>query len=424
MKFLKRTGQVILIPLIVGLIVFVLLAVSYLLPTGRMKDYLRMSIDVFENEGVYFQITSEMGELHDNFTEAVYLSQAVVGTQEASLPDLVVNNYGFVENGKGAAYPIDGITSAVYDLKKETISLDNSFYRFFSGWLIVLKPLLMVMGYPDVRLVCAYTCLLGTALLGWLMYRKKYGKYIVPVMISVFFLRPLAVFLSMAFASIYLCALIPCIAMLLIRKETLRERGWLLFGITGAATFCFNMNFFQLICFGMPLAFYFLITGVPEKPVGLLKSIADLFAAWMAGYAGTMLLKWGVYSIVTGNNIFEAMFNHALWRSGLEEGSRLEAVASNLGKNFGSIWLDLLEVGFIGWTIFRWRKNRTKLSVSAAEILLLVLMLLLPAGRVAILANHSIRHSYFVYRVFMIPVLALNFLLAKKFLAQRREGIE
>jgi hypothetical protein len=58
----------------------------------------------------------------------------------------------------------------------------------------------------------------------------------------------------MSFTLIYVSMLIPCIAMLLIRKETLKERAWLLFGITGSVTFCLVQNYFQLMAFGMPLA--------------------------------------------------------------------------------------------------------------------------------------------------------------------------
>lgn len=35
-------------------------------------------------------------------------------------------------------------------------------------------------------------------------------------------------------------------------------------------------------------------------------------------------------------------------------------------------------------------------------------MLLLPVARMAILANHSYVHAWFVYRVLMLPVLACN----------------
>jgi len=408
-KFLKKTGLTILIPIITGVVIMTLLACAYLLPTDRMKEHLRTTADVLEKEGTYFQITGEKGERHDNFTEAVYLSQAIVGMQDADLLSLVMNNYEFVHKDPGD--PIEGVITAVND--PESVHLDDSYIRFFSGWLIILKPLLLVMGYTGVRMVCAYSCLLGTFVLCMLMYRRGLGKYIVSVLLSVLFLRPIAVWMSMAFAGIYLCMLIPCIAMLLMKKETLRQKAWLLFGLAGCITFSFNMNYFQLICFGVPMLFYYLIVG-PEKPAELLKITLNLFAAWMIGYAGMMLFKWTAYSAATGTNVFEKMIHHALWRSGVDEGSRFETITRNVGTAFGNIWWDLLEIGFVAWILIQWKKAGGIITVFAAEVLLLVITVLMPVIRVAILANHSIHHADFVYRVFMIPVLAFNFLLVKR----------
>ena len=120
--------------------------------------------------------------------------------------------------------------------------------------------------------------------------------------------------------------------------------------------------------------------------------------------------------------IFREMIDHALWRSGVDEGSRTETILYNAQIAFGSLWWDLTELGFAGWSLARRIRQRKKNGtadrkqafLSGAEILLLAAAVLFPAGRMAILANHSMHHAAFVYRVFMIPVLAVNLLIAKK----------
>ena len=410
-KILKRGGQLLLIPVATGLAVMILLALAYLLPTGGMKAHVRNTLDNFEKEGQYFySLTGEAGSGHDNFIEALYLNQAIVGTEDAGLFDCVLNGYDYVYTDPGD--PIGNLTMAVTD--PESVTVTDTEKRFFNGHVIFLKPLLTVMGYTGIRTFCLYFCLAGTALLGYLLYRRGFGKFILPVMLSILFLRPAAVWTNTAFTGIYACMLIPCIAMLCLKKETLREKAWLVFGITGSVTFCFNMNYFQLICFGMPLLLYMLITGFPEKPAEVVKAVAGLFIAWMAGYAGAMVFKWAVYSAATGESIFGAMVSHALWRSGVDEGSRLDTILANAGIAFGSLWWDLAEAAFVVYTLIRRRKNRAKAAVSAAEILLLLAALLIPAGRLAILANHSMHHAGFVYRVLAIPVLAFNLLITKR----------
>ena len=116
------------------------------------------------------------------------------------------------------------------------------------------------------------------------------------------------------------------------------------------------------------------------------------------------------------------MAEHALWRSGVDEGSRPETILYNARIAFGSLWWDAAELGFAGWSLARRIRNRRKNGkadrkqafLSGTELLLLAAAVLFPAGRLAILANHSMHHAGFVYRVFMIPVLAVNLLIAKK----------
>ena len=221
LKFLKRSGQLILIPIAAGLTVMILLALAYLLPTGGMKAHVKNTLENFEKEGQYFySLTGEAGSGHDNFIEALYLDQAIVGTEDADLFSCVLNGYDYVY--KDAGDPIANLTAAVTD--PESVTITDTELRFVNGHLVFLKPLLLAMGYTGVRTFCFYFCLAMTALTGFLMYRRGLGKFILPLMISVLFLRPITVWTNMSFTGIYACTVIPCIAMLTVRKETLKER--------------------------------------------------------------------------------------------------------------------------------------------------------------------------------------------------------
>ena len=410
LQFLKKTGILMLVTVLVCTVMLLLMAVSFLLPTEGMKAHVQNTLSTFEQEGLYPFVNDEQGSMRDNYIDALNLSQAIVGTQDTDLISCVVKNPFY--SGPDTAAPVENLKAALET--PESVTLADTEYRFFNGHLIFQKPLLTVMGYTGIRMFCFYACLLGTAWMGYLMYKRKLGRFIAPFMLSILFLRPYTVWTNMSFTLIYVSMLIPCIVMLLIRKETLKERAWLLFGITGSMTFCLVQNYFQLMAFGMPLMMYFLIAGIPEKPVELLKNTVNLFAAWMIGYAGAMLFKWTVYSVATGENIFSEMIRHALWRTNDEEGSRMATIARNAQIAFGSIWWNVIEIGFIGYTVFRRIRKRMKIRLSAAEILLLLVSVLFAVGRLAVFSNHSMIHAPFTYRVFMMPVLAFNLLLTKR----------
>ena len=450
-NFLKYAARLLLVPLAVGLLALLLLALCFLLPTEGIRAHVRATAGVLREEGMYFSLTGESGERHDNFIDALYLDQAIVGPGDADLPAAVLHGYDFVHTDP--ADPIDNVLTAVSD--PSSVSLADTEKRFFNGHLIVLKPLLLLMGYTGVRMFCLYGCLGLTALLGFLLWRRGFGRAVLPVMLSVLFLRPLAVWMNFAFSLIYVCMLAPCILILLLPRQALRQRGGLLFALSGAVTFCLSMNYFQLLSFGLPVLLVLLVVGLPPRPAALLKTLADLFAAWLVGYAGAMVFKWAVYSLVSGENIFGAMLNHALWRSGLDEGSRLDALLKNARVAFGSLWWDLSELAFAAVCALRALRRKSRpprcpatpaadpsaaparppvdlpasaparppvdLPASASArtpaarwtlALFLGLMLLIPAARLLLLANHSIVHADFVYRLFMMPVLAANLALS------------
>ena len=411
LKILKRGVQLALIPLAVSAVVLVLLALVYLLPTAGMKAHVGNTLGNFEKEGMYFySLTGEAGADQDNFIEALYLDQAIVGTEDADLMSCVLSGYDYVY--KDASDTIGNLTKAVTE--PDSVTIMDTERRFFNGQVIILKPLLTVMGYTGVRTFCLYSCVLGTAWFFWLLHRRGFGRFILPALLAILFLRPVTAWTGIAFTLIYACMLIPCIVMLLVKKETLQEKAWLIFGVTGAVTFCFNMNYFQLLSFCIPFLVYMLITGIPEKSLGFIRILADWFIAWMAGYGGAMLIKWILYAIVIDGSIFKTVTDRMAERTGLYEVTRFGTVIKNVGIAFGSLWWDLAELGFIGFTVVRWIRKKEKISFSVAEILLLLAALLIPLGRFVLFANHSDQHAGFVYRLLMMPVLAVNWMLTKK----------
>ena len=402
---LKRIGQLILVPVVVTLLVFVLMALTYLLPTGGMKENTKAAFPIFEQEGLYYPTEGPKGTVRDNFIDAMFMDQAIVGAGDADLLKCVLNGYDW--SYQDPARTTENLKAAVTD--PGSVTLVNTEHRFVNGHVALVKLLLLVLNYSSIRIFGICLCVLLTALLGWLMYKRGFGRYILPLLLAVWFLRPLTMGMNIQFTIQYVCAIVPCILMFAVKKGTLEKRAWLFFSVAGAVMFCFNMNYFQLIGFGMLFMLYLLIVGFPEKPGKMFLKILDFLVAWMAGYAGAMVFKWAFYALAIDGSMFSEMFRHMMMRSAEDESSRLGAVWFNTKIAFGSLWFWIPEALFLAWTLWRRKKAGLKLfSFTPAEILLLVAMLLIPVGRLAILANHSYVHAWFTYRVFMLPVLACN----------------
>lgn len=391
-----------------GSLGLILLALSFLLPTGSIRGHVEASVDQLYDEGVYHSVTPKLaGAQLDNYTEALYLNQALVGGSDAPILDCVLEGYQFEPPAAdGYRDPIVKLKSAVEDPASASLIPENK--RFFNGYTVVMKILLELTHYSGIRQINLYLGLFLFLILLRGMMKRGLQRYILPVVVSLLLIHPVTMALNMASFGFFVCMMVPCILMLWLKRETLEKRGWLLFGITGAATYYFNMNYIQLLCFGVPVLFYFLLTGVPEKPLKLLARLAELFIAWMAGLVGMMVFKWAAYAVLKDPGVFREMLDQFFFRTGLSEGSRTDAVLHNIQIAFENNWWNLLELLFIAGTVIRRIRGKEKCAISLSEVLLLLVMILLPLGRYFILSNHVLVHGWTTYRLLMIPVLAFN----------------
>ena len=366
---------------------------------------------MLRKETIAFSLTPTIkGSQLDNYTEAIYLNEALINMKSAGLIDCILSGYVFT--------PSESFDNTLETLSKviaepETGILSDSSKRFFNGYEIIVKPLLILTDYSGIRQINMFLTLFLSLLMFQLMIRRRLERYIPAVIISLLFIRPLTIALNMTFFGFYVCMLVPCIFILFSKEETLQQRGWLLFGITGAVTYYFNMNYFQLLSFGIPLLFYFLITGTPRKSFDLLKTIAYFFFTWLVGCVGMMVFKWIAYAVLVDLDIFSQMMDTFLFRTDVDRGSRWQAITINLETAFGSTWWNILEILFMAGNIFGWIKNKKMFALSRTNIVLLAVMILIPVGRYFILANHVIIHHWVMYRLLMIPVLTFNILITK-----------
>ena len=407
----KRGIQIVLIPVISGIIGLILLVIAFLLPTGRISKHVKDSVSMLNQETDYFSITPTVkGTLFDNYTEAVYLNEALINTKDANILECILSGYWY--NVKGfSGQPVATLSKAVSE-PENTVLIDAS-KRFFNGYEIVVKPLLVLTDYSGIRQINLFVSLVLSLLLLYLMIRRKLQCYIIPVIVSLLFIRPLTLTLNMTFFGFYCCMLIPCICILVLKKEMLQQKSWLLFGITGAITYYFNMNYIQLLSFAIPLMFFYLIVGVPTTPLHLIKTIVFHFVAWFVGCVGMMVFKWIVYAIFIDSSIFKQMIDHFFARTETDQGSRLHAIKVNLVTATGSTWWNVLEIIFIIGNVIQWIRSKNKPNLTGVDLVFLALMIALPFGRYIILANHVTVHNFVTYRLLMIPVFAFNIVATK-----------
>lgn len=412
-KMLWQSGIVVIAAGVVGLM---LLAGAFLLPTERIRANVENSIGTFTWESDYFSVTRSIpGSQLDNYTDALYLNQALIGRKDIGLRESILG---------GNRYQVEGDLSPVNNLLEvlnhpENATIVSTHSRFFNGYEVAVKAMLLFTDYSGIR---QFNLLLEFFLLFFLchlMLKRNLTDYILPVIIALMFINPLTVALNMAFSGFYYCMIIPCIIILSYNEKLVASgKYWIFFEIVGACSFYFNMNYFQLVTFGVPLIFYFLINGFPKRIPNLLKTVALFFSAWFIGYAGMMVFKWVVYAIAIKPDIFSEMFNTIVSRfsanNGTEDISRFEAVGANISIAIGDLWWNLIEIGFVLFCFVKlFAKRKGSFQISASNLTFMLIMLLLPLARYSIYANHVYIHSWVTYRILLLTVMTFNVLIVK-----------
>lgn len=391
-----------------------LMCLIFLLPVDKIREHAAMSAILITQEKDYFSITGSInnpGSLQDNYTDAIYINEALVPGPEYGIFNAAL---GGMVYGEGNYKPSEFLFSTV--MKNDYSNAPHFVHRFWNGYELFVKPLMIFTDYGGIRL---FNMTLLPVLLGFVCYlMKKRGlsEYVIPLLISFLAIEPYVAVLNMSLVGFIYTAFAAVIIILLFHEKLLvGNRYFIFFELTGIATIFFNMNYFQLIIFAVPLIFLMLLDKKDSYKENI-KRAAWLFIGWFAGYAGMMVMKWIVYALLVSPEIFTEIFENIALRtstSGTTYGdvTRVEAAIMNLSVVFYNIpWL-ILEAGFIIYRIRMAIKNCGKPVIKAADVYMLLTFFVLVFVRFLIFANHVSIHYWTTYRIVLIPILFFNILL-------------
>lgn len=405
-QLFRQTLHACVVPVILGIVGLLLLMIAFALPTDRIWTNVAGSYGLFNKEGSYYNVVfDDSCSTLDNYTEAIYLNEALVDSGKAGILNSSLSGYCIVSNA--ADLPPIGNLAAILENDEDAVLYPENM-RFFNGYMAVLKPMLMMTDYRGIRAFNLYAMLFLSLLLAVLMNRRGLGAYILPVAVSLLLIHPLVVALNMTYVGFFFCMTVASVCFLLLDEQTLRKRPNILFAVVGAVVFYFNMNYFQLLCFALPFMIYVLRCGLPDKPWTVVEMFSTAFISWCVGYAGMMAVKWILYAAAVDASIFKKMFSLIELRTGTNMGSKRDAVIKNIHTALtNKSWL-YTELAFVLCSAVRWWRSGRKLRNTAALTVLLFLMAFVPFCRYLLFPNHVIVHHWVMYRILMMPVLAFN----------------
>lgn len=385
-----------------------LMTCVYILPTGRMLTQADRSLPIFENEGTSFcWAPEEKSARLDGFTDAIMLQTAVYVQDENPMKAAMRNDR--MEFTEGKLDPAGSLKQYVYGNRSGYVV---DYARYWHGYLLFLKPLLLFFSLSDIRMMNAALQLILAAGVLLLAFRKRGLRLALPMGLALLVLNPVSTALSMQFSSIYYLTLLGLLIMLL-TESWHRSWGYLVFLFLGIGTAFFDFLTYPACAVGTCLALQALMSRADGK-TRLLKTVGS-GAAWAFGYGGMWSGKWLAASLITGNSVMRDAVEQAQYRSGGEvtaaEGGVSATFGAVLGRNLGILAnpaAAVIVLALLGLLVWLLVTKRCRFAVERASLPSLAVAFSVPFVWYFLLRNHSLVHCWMTYRNLSAAVFALS----------------
>ena len=385
-----------------------LLVLAYFLPTDVISKNMVRSAEIIRSEGEYPVLSEWFRSTADNHTDALMLMEASEDTYPNALDGALKVSSSRVGDESSAE------SLAMHFLDDMEYTRTDSYARYWHGYLVILKPLLLITNLGGIRVINAIMQIAMLALVCYLLVTCNRGIYVIPYAISYLMLRPLVLARCMQFSTCYYILALAAIAVLVFALQgKLRERAFLVFLYAGIATAYFDYLTYPIATFGVPMV----VLLVLDDENQIKEKVLNIFRygiIWGAGYGIMWSLKWVLASILTDENVIADALRTVLERtssaghSGAEQFSRFNSIIWNI-KAFVYTPVTVMALVYIIVLIVIGLRNK-KITVDRAALLLpYALVALLPVLWYAATVNHSCFHTFYTNKGCVVSLIAVMF---------------
>ena len=418
-RILRKTAEHFLILFLGAVLGLAALLLVYCLPVEPMRVHVWNSLSMIEQEfkdtGV---IEGYPATLTGNFTDCLMLEHAVYENEEHSLLSRVL----YIYRGESSVSEgwIDGWAPG-YSLKDYLEFIPQprevQYARYWHGYLVILKPLLLLTSVNSLRVLASAVqlILVGFLVMGYV--KKGAGALGTAFLVSLPFLYFFTLYFSLSLSiCFYLLAAILLLQQALHDKLIKTHHYGEFFLIAGAATAYFDFLTYPLVTLGFPIVTALYLEKCQWKKA--LSRLGGYSAEWGIGYLGLWAWKWIFTDVLTGGNVISDALSTLGTRIGTAESkSFLAGFLYVLQKNL-SVYLNwpyaLLCLGIAAGCFLLLWKNRSELKKEQWKTALVIgIVALFPFVWFLVTQNHSEQHWVFTNKIFSVSVFAAVSAVAK-----------
>lgn len=415
MKLYKR----IILSYTVLLAAFTLLVISvFMIPTSWVRGNVAKSAAQIQEEGIWYKPLGFYLFQIDNMTDCLMMQiNAYADSRHPVRAAMMAERAKAYGSGDAKNYNnIDAVTLAVAEKGPGAFEGKFTYPRYWHGYNVILRPLLCVFSYKQIRIVnyLAFALMLATVTV--LLHRRLGPAYSLTFAAAMLASNVMIVPLAIQFSTCFYIAMLGM--MIFLARPGLANRKddtIIVFFTIGAVTCYLDLLTTPLLTLGMPLV----VTAAVSDGGKNIASVAKISMAWLGGYASLWASKWVTAWLVTGENVISDAFENALLRVGNTIVFGGEEMP--MSRFFGIITEKISSVTDPSWIM----SATLALAICACAYAFicrrklasngwLILISLMPLIWFAVMKNHSLQHIFFTWRDWILTLWCLLIFTFKK----------
>ena len=414
-KLVFHTIVLIISSVITGIL---LLCLVYMLPTERMKKNVAAAYDLFMDERVYHDWSNDVEYTRlDGYTDMIMYGTAIYPRGENILEEALLCRHFDMLNE-------DGMDVAYWSTDKSGEYEATTYEVYWHGYLIWLKPLLLILHPRNIRVL---NMILQFLLIAYLFKQETIvlkGKFFLPLAIGLIIMNTVSTAMCLQFSSIFYISIIAMILML--KFPSLvdgRHCFSIFFLMIGICVAYFDFLTYPPVALCMPLLLYLLLrrentiighvnkseyaTGwrnvITEDSMSFSVIRAGIY--WTVGYVTMWGSKW-ILPLVVGDNRLDYVLYELGYRSGMGDVAFNQVLVEKIKVLMIKPFIILFFVYFV-YIVTRFVAKSFTKSLTFLEvdyIFALLMVMIIPFAWYYVVREHSL-HT-FAYRELGVSIMA------------------
>lgn len=423
---MKKILQYIIIFILIVTILMGLLVLSCSFSSSKIYENVKDSSEVLLSEGnrkiVYIPYRGARMQF-DNYSDALMINTAYSIDNSTPLYSAFVARKNYIPNVTTQIYEDTAgelRSSSKYKYHNEVGELNDlvngeeaesfEYARYWHGYLIILRPLLLLFNLSQIRIILTVLLIVLAIILLYLIYKK-----INLIVAIIFFTGLLGVeyfYLGVSLQGVFVFFIMIISSIIILLKYENIKNKCIFFFIIGILTNFFDFLTVPIVTLFIPLILNFLLMQKYEKNIGIKIIIKDIIKdsiMWVIGYGLTWFSKWLLTDLIFNKNLISTAIQQVFYRSrGTAQYNMFDVINNNIVYLYLPFFISLIcTILLIRLNIKKYINKQFNKKV-LIEILPYVIMSIAPFVWYILLQNHSYNHAFFTYRNLLITNICIN----------------